>query len=86
MEDGNGTPHRSLNDSPLPWLELGAQIILLELYLQHSPLPPPVDGWYRKTERNEQIRQLYEQGEQTSDLAQHFGISQARVYQILKHA
>ena len=65
-------------------LKQATQAVLLLLY-RDQPVPqfPKSDKWKRKTRRNEQIRARYAEGESIPELAKAFGLSNARVHQIL---
>jgi len=65
-------------------LKQATQAVLLLLYQgQLIPQVPKSDKWKRKTRRNKQIRDRYAEGESIPELAKAFGLSNARVHQIL---
>jgi helix-turn-helix resolvase-like protein len=65
-------------------LENAAQMILARLYVSQPPPTKSLSGGSPKqVERNAEIRALYAQGLSILTLARQFGISNARVHQIL---
>ena len=64
--------------------------LLARLYVNVPPAPPPLTTQERNqlvgehfADRNERIRTLYAEGMILKDLARMFGISKARVHQII---
>jgi hypothetical protein len=57
---------------------------LKELYSFQTPPEKPLSDVIEKTERNAEIRERYTQGETIPELARAYGISNARVHQILR--
>jgi Mor family transcriptional regulator len=54
------------------------------LYDTPFPIEPQNDLVLEKAERNDEIRTRYEQGETMGELAVGYGISEQRVWQILR--
>jgi len=65
-------------------LKQATQAVLLLLY-RDQPIRqvPKSDKLKRKTRRNKQIRAQYAEGESIPELAKAFGLSNARIHQIL---
>ena len=76
-------PPRGLDHSPVPNLVDASQFLLSLLYAQpREPAPPPKNA--RKSKRNADIRRRYASGEWSIPmLAREYGISNARVHQII---
>ena len=76
-------PPRSLDDTSVPSLVDATQVLLAILYAQHrEPAPPAKNA--PKLKRNTEIRKLYATGDWSiPKLARKYGISNARVHQIL---
>ena len=66
-------------------VEAAVELLLYRLYL-NIPVPPePITGKTpRKELRNEAIKELYASGVSVPDIARDFGISNNRVYQIIR--
>ncbi|MFP4324223.1 MAG: helix-turn-helix domain-containing protein [Anaerolineales bacterium] len=65
-------------------LETATQTVLRLLYSgQPTPQNPQSNKTPRKVKRNDEIRERYAQGETIPELAKAFGLSNARVHQIL---
>jgi hypothetical protein len=76
-------PHRGFEDTACFDIWLAAFHIIEMLY--DSPFPTePQNNLPTKAERNAEIRTRYQQGEPISQLATTFGISEQRVWQILR--
>ena len=79
-----GVPPRSIQSIFVPDVESGVAALLERLYLNPLRLPIPQNS--PKTDRNTEIRALYANGLSIPKLARQFGISNARVHQILTGA
>ena len=79
----NPLPHRGYEPPACFDIWLAAFHIIEMLY--DSPFPTePQNDLPTKAERNAEIRTRYQQGETISQLADAFGVSQQRVWQILR--
>lgn len=59
--------------------------ILKALYIDHPPVESPVNRRTKeKKERNKKIRSRYEDGDTLKTLSEEFGISIARVHEIIR--
>lgn len=78
-------PHRRLYVRGLPVPERGVYYLLLILYLDAPTefVQPTLRKSPSKTDRNQEIRNLYKQGWTVQQLAKKYSISIPRVYQIL---
>ncbi len=82
---GNDMPHRGLLDSSVfEQLRHAARRMILEMYVG-IPLPqrPVTRITPTQCERNEEIRLRHQQGETLLSLAEVFGVSENRVWQIV---
>lgn len=74
-------PSRGFKITPIPQIPEAVETILTllyrDIYRKLRPLNDP------KTNRNAQIRALHNAGWSGPQIAAHFGISSARVYQVL---
>ena len=77
-------PPRGLDHTAVPQLAEAIEVLLAILYSPEYYIPAPASDNAPKTERNEELCMLYTQGWSAPGLAVKFGISKARVYQILK--
>ena len=77
-------PPRGFDVTPLPSLESAVNLLLSLLYEpDHHPVSfktPP------KTDRNQEVFDLYRGGWSVPRLSREFGISKPRIYQILKNS
>lgn len=83
---GNDVLHTGLYITGVPRLTESVLYLLWLLY-QDQPLPqnePISRKTPPKTDRNDEIRQLYAEGWSVPKLSKHFEISKPRIYQILK--
>lgn len=64
----------------------GAGVPFLDISLESEPRNPVYNPPPKKTSCNAEIQEQYENGEPVPSLAERFGISKARVYQILNEA
>lgn len=69
---------------PLPSLDLSSEFILRWLYLTPEPTEPVNALKPTKTERNTRIRELHAAGYTLEQLAEEYGISKARVWEIVQ--
>ena len=77
-------PPRGLDHTAVPQLAEAIEVLLAILYSPEYYIPAPASDNGPKTERNEELCMLYTQGWSVPTLVAKFGISKARVYQILK--
>ena len=77
--------HTGLLVRPLPSLQDAVLRLIERLYAGISRPDEPITGKSKpKTERNNEVKRLYSIGWKVPDIAQYFGVSVPRVYQILR--
>ena len=64
-------------------VESATKFFLRELYSFQAPPEKPITYRDEKAARNDEIRQRYENGESIPNLAIEYGLSNARIHQIL---
>ncbi|MBE2271230.1 MAG: helix-turn-helix domain-containing protein [Anaerolinea sp.] len=78
-------PHMEFDLTSVHIVEQASMFLIAILYCNEGISPPLVNNKIQKeSQRNQEICERYEAGEGVQDLAKAFGISDKRVYQVLR--